>query len=265
VRPLAALVLLVVLGGCRESFGVRAQPTASVIRDWNRTLSEVVDDSGRVDFDALEAQRGSLDRFVAWIARGDGMQGKKKADRHPFWLNAWNALVLFQILERGRPDDLRDVDGWMPGPATGFFVETQFEVGPDWLSLAEIRDERLRLRELNFRDHSAMYSGRRDGPPMRPELYVKHRLRDQLIDQMHSWVRHPTRGVTIEDGEVVFPIEFDWYAWDFAFTTNGLDICEIAARQAGEARENELRALSKAGCPNRFRPADWRLDDASAD
>ncbi len=235
----------------------------SVLRDWNRTLSEVVDDDGRVDFDALDDRRDSLDRFVAWLARGDGLMGKKKADRHPFWLNAWNALVLFQVLERGRPADLTDVDGWMPGPATGFFVETQFQVGPDWVSLAEIRDERLRLRELNFRDHSAMYTGRSDGAPMRPELYVKHRLREQLIDQMHTWVRHPTRGVTIDDGTAVFPIEFDWYAWDFEFTTAGLDPCEVAARQAEQPLEGELRALSAEGCPRRFRPADWHLDDAS--
>lgn len=259
MHPLLAIALL---SGCRTSFESSGNPRVAS-RTWEAMLGHVVTEDGLVDYDAIEADREPLDDFVAWIARGDAMRGKKKADHHAFWLNAYNALVIFQVLERGRPASVLDVDGWIPLPGSGFFVETQFQVGDDWLSLSEIEHERVRMKELNYRDHAALNCASMGCPPLLDELYVKPKLRDQLTSQMERWVNDPVRGVRVEDGVAVFSPIFDWYAFDFEFTSAGDDPCTIAASHAREPLHTQLVDLAEAGCPRRFASYDWSLNDAS--
>lgn len=247
--------------GCRETLVSHGHPRGAGPA-WEATLERIVQPDGTVDYDALEADRSGLDDYVAWIASGQEMRGKKKADHHDFWLNAYNALVIFQVLERGRPASVMDVDGWLPVPGSGFFLETQFQVGVDALSLSEIEHERVRMKELNYRDHAALNCASLGCPPLRPELYVKERLKEQLTEQMDLWMADREKGVRVEDGVAVFSPIFDWYAFDFEFTSGGLNPCEIAAQHTVGPIRDELAALGRTGCPHRFMGYDWRLNDA---
>jgi len=247
--------VLFLLLGCRETLSAKGDPRRA-IPAWSRTLEQIVTEDGLVDYDLLEANRESLDDYVAWIERADALKGKKKADHHAFWLNAFNALVLFQVLERGRPASVRDVDG--------FFVWTQFPIGWDHISLSEIEHERIRMRELNYRDHAAMNHGTMSSAPLRNELYVKPRLREQLTGDIERWLTDPIRGVKIDAGTAVFPAEFQWYRFDFEFTSGGDDPCTVAARHVGAPLRGQLHELARVGCPHRFQDYDWRLNDASS-
>src|SRR5690349_21816564 len=81
---------------------------------WTRVLKASVDGSGRVDFNALIAAHKDLDRYVAWIY-------ERSPERYPehyrtrahvvaFHLNAYNALVLYNLLQAGLPASLSGTD-----------------------------------------------------------------------------------------------------------------------------------------------------------
>ncbi len=249
--------------GCRPVLEpVVPEPSGDPSDEWEALLGRVVVD-GMVDYDALEADRGPLDDYVAWLA-----SPKRRAHRsnplHAFWLNAYNALVLYSVLEDGRPESVLDVNGWIPRPGSGFFYERAFRVQDYSVSLWEIEHERLRGRVMDFRDHGALNCASRSCPPLRPELYTTKNLEQQLKDQMGVWVDDPVRGVRVEGGVAHFSAIFEWFAHDFDFLTAGDDLCTTAARFASGPRARKLRALAHRGCPHTFDPYDWSLNDASS-
>jgi hypothetical protein len=238
-------------------------PEQEPAEEYASLLEEVVTDDGYVDYAKLEADRRPLDRYVAWLSGENPLRGKQTGDHHAFWLNAYNALALFEVLERGRPATVLDVKGWLPMLGAGFFRETQFKVEDDWLTLGEIQDERLRWMELDLRDQAAMTRASRSGPPMRKELYTRGDLERQLRDQMRRWLDDDDRGVRVEDDRAVFNPIFQWYARDFDFFSAGKDICEIASNYTSAKKSRELSDLSERGCPHAFFDYDWRLNDAT--
>lgn len=254
-----ALVLLLA-AGCRERLtaSVDAPGAREAARAWEAALTEVVRADGTVDYRALAERREALDGYVAWL--GEPRTPARSAPRHAFYLNAFNALVLFQVLERGVPTSVRDVPGWLPGDASGFFYETEFLVDGRGTSLHELRDELLRFKVLDFRDHAALVDGTASSPPLRPTLYTPEGLDKQLKAQMTRWV--DGGAVTVDGAEAVFHPRFETYAYDFSFQTAGDDLCTIAARFATGDRREGLRRLAAHGCPHRFASVDWRLNDA---
>jgi hypothetical protein len=250
--------------GCRGVVApVVDAPAVDPGEAWEATLREVVTADGLVDYDALEARRGSLDAYVAWIAR-DRARVDRENTQHAFWLNAYNALVLYGVLHDDRPASVLDVDGWLPFEGSGFFYERAFIVQREPVSLWEIEHERLRGRVMDFRDHAALNCASRSCPPLRGELYRVQGLEEQLRDQMGRWIDDDARGVRIEDGQAVFNPIFDAFAWDFSFLSAGEDLCTLTSRFAASEKAAQLVRLAEAGCPHRFFEYDWSLNDASA-
>jgi len=258
-----ALLLLLPLA-CRQSMVSTAVSDDEAVADWTLLYSWVVTDDGLVDYDALEADRDVLDRYVSMLADNDSWRGRATKDWHARWLNAYNALTMFQVLERGRPDSVLTPRRLLPMSGAAFFIETQFKLGPDWLSLSEIEHQRVRQKELDIRDHAALNCASMSCPPLSRALYRSGSLRAQLDNQMTRWVMDPKRGVRIEEGQAVFNPIFDWYGRDFHFWTVEMDLCAIAAQYANGKKKAALNTLSASGCPHRFFEYDWTLNDASA-
>lgn len=248
---------------CREPMPPRVPAARDAVQRWDLALRAVVTDDGLVDYDALDSRRDDLDVFVAFLARPTTLAGPLKTERHAFWINAYNALTLYQVLERGRPASVLDVPGWLPIPGSGFFLETEFAVGHERLSLSDIEHERVRMLELDYRDHAALNCASRSCPPLRAGLYDQPNLASQLDEQMRRWIADPERGLRIESDVVVFSPIFEWYAKDFAFFSAGEDLCTLAARYADPPLADALRDRAAAGCPHRFFSYDWSLNDAS--
>lgn len=230
---------------------------------WNATLQRVVTEDGLVDYERLRDERQSLDDYVAWLALPARQGGRIKADRHAMWINAYNALTLFQVLERDLPGSVLDVEGWLPMSGSGFFLETTFVVGGQTVSLSDIEHEKLRLRELDLRDHAALNCASASCPPLRAGLYPDDGLNAALDEAMARWVDDDARGVRIEGDQVVFSPIFEWYARDFASWGHGRSLCGIAADYASGAKKAALQGLDREGCAHRFGSYDWSLNRAS--
>jgi len=261
MRPL--LIALIALTGCRRT--MEADPALPASKEavgaWGDALAKIVTDDGYVDYTALEQQRIPLTNYVAWLASEEAWEGRVTKDWHAQYLNAYNALVLFQILERGKPPNVREVRDWIPVDGAAFFHFTQFELGVEFLTLSEIENERLRWKEMDYRDHAALNCAARSCPPMRPELYRTGQLKDQLEDQMSHWVMDDARGVRFDGDKALFNPIFDWYARDFSFFSVGEDLCTIASHYATGEKQLILEGLAAKGCPHAFYPFDWALNE----
>lgn len=256
------LTLLVALAACRPVMAPNTTPPkADPTSLWSETLSKVVTPDGMVDYDLLEAEREHLDAYVAWIARPRRVA--RDNPQHAFWLNAYNALVMYAVLEDGRPASVLDVSGWLPRPGSRFFFERAFIVQGQPTSLWEIEHERLRGRTMDIRDHAAMNCASASCPPLRPSVYRATQLDKQLKEQMAIWMADEARGVRVRRNQAWFSPIFQWFAHDFSFFTAGDDLCTTAARFSEGDRKDTLEALAEQGCPHGFFEYDWSLNDAS--
>ncbi len=261
MRLVAAALLL---SACKETMLPTVEPPkTSPVPAYAALLTEVVTQDGYVDYDRLEARRKPLDDFVAWMAYSRPWRYERPVDRPADYLNAYNALVLYQVLERGRPRSVLEVQGWFGPPGTKFFLTTQFQIGRERVSLSEIEHERVRNTLLDYRVHAAMNCASASCPPLRRDLYTRRGLGLQLREQFARWIADD-RGLYFEGDHVVFNPIFDWFARDFWFWSAGESLCEIARRHAVGLRQRNLTIAEERGCPHRFFDYDWSLNDAKA-
>ena len=231
-------------------------------RLWNDTLPQILADNGQVKYEELQTHREALEGFVHWLAEPKRPQKHlKKADRHAFWINAFNALLLFQIVERDLTS-VDEVEGWLPLEDSGFYVETDFWVDGQRISLAEIRDERLRLRKYDPRDHAALIDGSPTSPPLRAALYHENSLDQALTEAMRRVINDPRTGVDVLDGVALFPPIFQAFPTDFLRFTTADSLCAYAVEFADPPLREPLEALARTGCPVKFRSRERSLNRA---
>ncbi len=264
IRIAPTCILLLASAGCKQTLLAPEVDHTDALKRYEGLLRQVVTDDGYVDYDVLADNREPLDAFVAWLAEGKPWENHGVNDRHNIYLNAYNGLVLYQLLERGMPRSVNDVGSLVPTRGAGFFWATQFDFGIERLSLNEIEHERIRMSAMDFRSHAAMNRGARSSPPMRNELYDRSdsKLQRQLREQMNRWVDDDERGVRIVDGIAVFNPMFEWYARDFEFWSAGLGLCELAARYASPTKRRRIDEIREKGCPHEFFEFDWSLHEA---
>jgi hypothetical protein len=90
-----------------------SSPVADPQKAWASVLSRYVDPNGKIDFAALSHDRGELDAYVAWIASvspaNTPASFPNQDAKLAYYLNAYNALAMYNVLESGMPKDLNAV------------------------------------------------------------------------------------------------------------------------------------------------------------
>lgn len=226
-----------------ELYALQAFP----LDDWRGVLQAFVDDEGRVDYEALLADRGDLDRFVA-LLRDVGPRTRpelfpSEADRLAYYLNAYNALVLFDVLDHWPLESPRDV-------RLRFFYTTRFLVDGAKTNLYELENHVIRRLFDEPRIHFALNCASLGCPKLPREPFEAARLEEQLARETHRFLSEP-RNVTVEDGAIVVSELFDWFDEDFP--PSPLDWLRA---------HPSLSALQKVpvDAPLRTRPWDWAIN-----
>jgi len=259
----AALLFVVMLFGCRETLYPKVStPEQSPTLAWGKVLSKAVDANGDVDYDYIRAHRRPLDDYVSWVARPDGGKFRSPVVSHAFWLNTYNALAIFQVLERDISNTICAVPTLWPGRCAGPNWATDFEIGGTYQSLWEIYNERVISAFQDYRDLAAMNPGVRSGPPVRAGLYTPEELKAQLNGQMAKWMAHKRRGVRLDRDEAVFNEVFQRYRFELDLFTDGRDLCSLGQIYTSGEKATALSKLSERGCPHRFAKFDRRLNAA---
>ena len=109
---------------------------------WTDVLTRSVDISGRIDFASLARDRAGLDLVVAFIALNDP---SSRPDMFPdrnarlaYYINAYNALAMFGVVDEGVPRSLGGLKKVM------FFYFRKFDVGVSRISLYDLENKVIR-------------------------------------------------------------------------------------------------------------------------
>ncbi|MEL6183782.1 MAG: DUF547 domain-containing protein [Myxococcota bacterium] len=234
------------------------------LNDWRQTLATAVHPGG-VDYATLREQRDPLLRFVKAMST----HGPKTApdafptepERLAYYLNAYNALVLYSVVVHQPPSSIRDVHGlFEPAPGFGFFYAQGFELDGERVNLYDLENSTIRSLG-DARIHAAINCASASCPPLRSDPFHAARLDAELDAAARDWLSNGA--LRIAPDALELSAIFDWYAEDFethARALGGEDTMDwIDHHLSGEAQLS-FRAARSAGRPVRFLPYDWSLN-----
>jgi len=180
---------------------------------WTKVLTRYVDDAGRIDFDSLRQNHADLDRVVAFIAAVDpDSQPQRFPDKHSrlaFYINAYNALAMYGVVQAGVPESLGGLMKF-----TFFYLRT-FTVGGKSISLYRFENDVIRpLGEERI--HFALNCMVISCPRLPREAFSAAKLDAQLDAAARAFIGE-TRNVWPDPRkrEVWLSAIFDFYIEDF--------------------------------------------------
>ena len=190
---------------------------ASSIGEWEATWAKVltrhVDDSGRIDFDSLRENHADLDLVVAFVAAVNPVtQPRQFPDKHSrlaFYINAYNALAMYRVVQAGVPESLGGLRKFT------FFRRRTFAVGGKSISLYKLENDvirRLGDERIHFALNCMVVSC-----PRLPRVAFSAAALDGQLDTAARKFIEDTRNVWIDHAnrEVWLSAIFDFYAADF--------------------------------------------------
>lgn len=200
--------------------GAPPAPTSGPdVRAWARVLEKYAKDGG-VDYAGLRKDRADLDAFLASVAAADPASWSP-AEKAAFWINAYNAQVLYYRLDRA--PDLESVQ-----PGDPFFSKLTSEVAGQPRTLDEI-ETALRSRK-DPRVHFALACPAASCPGLRPEPYRAEALDSQLTSQTRDFLANPRKGLRYDPQSNTLYLSpvFKQYAGDFTGSSSILALFSFA-------------------------------------
>ncbi len=151
-----------------------ASATGTIHAPLDEILTHCVDAHGDVNYVALATDVAQLDAYLS------DMQGRIPAPaaasdpaavsaEKAFWINVYNAAALRNVITAGVPESVSDVPDFFTRPAFA------------GLSLAQIRDDKLRARFHDPRIHMALTYCARGGPALENHAFVADDLDWRLM------------------------------------------------------------------------------------
>ncbi len=185
--------------------------------EWTGVLERFVDNQGLVDYAGLSRDRGALDRYLASLASSSPdsspSQFPARDDQLAYWLNAYNALVIAGVLERG----VDTMSVWGDGLfGIGFFTVERGTLGGRRWSLKHLEDDVVRDRFRDPRIHAALNCASVSCPRLMRRAFDGATLQKDLAAAMTEFVaderncRFDAATRTVRLSKI-----FDWFTRDF--------------------------------------------------
>ncbi len=233
---------------------------------WTDVLAHVVRDD-RVDYEALRLHRPALQTVVCGVANSRE-ELSSPTEELAFLINAYNALVLYAVLQTEVTTSVHDVRvPLVPIDGYGFFYSLYFEVRGERVNLYGLEHQEIRARFADARIHAALNCASASCPPLSSEPYDAADLDSQLQRVATAFVSSPAH-VRLNHGlqRIELSSLFEWYDADFASHARAMGAGETSIDWIAEHATPEVaQALRRArddGWPVDFVTYDWSLNAA---
>ncbi len=176
--------------------------------DYGRLLKKYVTPSGvryaewKANAEDIKALQAVVDGIAAAPA-----SGAKSKEQLAFHINAYNAWILHEALEKYPTKSVKDA-------LFTFFTSNRITVAGEKMSFNKLEKEIIRPRFNEPRIHFALNCASRSCPPLRNDPYSAAELEGQLEQQTRAYINSP-RGVQVNKENVQLSKIFDWYKEDF--------------------------------------------------
>lgn len=235
---------------------------------WNGALGRWAH-AGGVDYDAVRSEEQDLRRFVATLGvtgpRSTPERFVTEPERLAYYINAYNALVLFAVVDNWPIATVHDVRGWLdPRAGFGFFYGLRFELDGESINLYDLENDVIR-GFVDARIHAALNCASKSCPALAPHAFEPTAL-DAQLDEVTRVFCSTAPHVSVDDqtGEIRLSAIFEWYRADFEEHARRLGqpatiedfISTFAAPQTAAA----LARARSADFEVVFQPYDWALN-----
>lgn len=226
-------------------------------------LQRFVDKSGRVDYGGLRLSHAGLDKYLGQIAQTSPENDKSlfptPAHRAAYWINAYNACVLKQVIESNITDAVGDS---IPSEQK-FFKLTKFVAGGETMSLSAMQD--LAHASGDARVFFLLCKGAMGSPRLRNSVITGEQY-EKVAEEAAVEFCNEERNVTIgprnadnPGGSVTLSKLFDDHAGEFVQYARGRGVANASIRDAVNLwRKKETRVPLNAN--DYFRPFDAALN-----
>lgn len=247
--PIVPLLLLLAAAACSVRVPPPKTPAAGADprKAWASVLSRSVDDTGKIDFVGISKDRADLDTFVAWVASTSPATAPNafpnKEAKLAYYVNAYNALAMYNVLASGMPKDLNAVK-------VRFFYSSKLMIGGQEMSLYDLENKVVRPMG-DPRVHFALNCMVRGCPRLPREPFRADQL-DMELEACAQYFLNESRNVQVDaDKQTVrFSQILQFYTEDFLKKAPSL----IA--YANRYREAKIPETYKV----EFIPYDWTLN-----
>lgn len=178
----------------------------------DEALEGRVDAQGHIDYRGLQADRGALDAFLAYVARvspqSDPQLFPTRESRLAYYINAYNALAIRGVIDRPGLTSVDDIK-------IAFFFYTRYDVGGRKLDLYRLENKVIRPMFDDPRIHFALNCQSVGCPVFPPTAFHPDGIDDVLDAQTEAFVSDPDNVRQNADGSWEVSQIFQWYARDF--------------------------------------------------
>jgi len=207
------LLLCLLCSGTATAREVWPLSAGAITTQTSAFLQKFVDKDGKVNYAGIQRNPAQLDDLLNNIAHFDVAKAEM-ADQYAFYLNAYNVLVIGEIVRDYPLTSVQD----MPG----FFNKNRMDVGGEKLTLDQIETDKLRKIYDDPRLHFALVCGTNSCPRLNRTAYVGKQLFVQLNNQAKLALLDPNYVRVDETGKLVkLPEIFKWYEADFSASGTG--------------------------------------------
>ncbi|MCX2741132.1 DUF547 domain-containing protein [Pontibacter anaerobius] len=197
---------------------------------------------GLVNYKSLRQEQAELEELVRQVAAYD-VSTASVAEKKAFYLNAYNLLVLHQVLANYPLHSVTEVEG--------FFDRQKYKVAGQSITLNQLEKQKLLAPYQDARIHFALVCAAKSCPPLLNEAYTPERVEQQLEEQAkrtlqsQAFIRVQPKNKRVLVSEI-----FKWYKDDF------LKAAPSIRAYINRYRNLPLPASYKLG----YYTYDWRLN-----
>ncbi len=217
---------------------------------FDRLLRDHVTETGMVHYDALAAERGTLEEYLRSITAAD-LEEYGREELLALLINAYNGYTLDWIVQNLPIRSIKDTsDPWKGERCT---------VGGHRVSLDFLEHQLLRAQGLfdEPRVHFGVNCASKGCPPLRNRAFTGGHVREELEGAVRSALSQPSQ-LRVDGERVLVNQIFSWFGEDFR--RDGKTLSEFLAPRAPAAAAEILGEEGDAAIS--FIDYDWSLNAA---
>jgi hypothetical protein len=270
----SGISFFIVLWGWNQNLTpeTQAHSASSVTDAWQEFLQGVVE-NGAVNYAVARERRAELERIVAAYAEsGPELTPElfsEPASRFAWYLNAYNALVLYAVLATGVQQSIHEVTvPVVPLPGYGFFYSLYFDFDGERINLYQLEHEVIRGQFVDARLHAALNCASASCPPLQPFAFRAENLEVQLAQvatnmaSVAPWMRVDAAAQTVHLSSIYL-----WYQSDFEAHATAVGAGNTVMHWIRFHTEPELHGLLDQAIAEQWaivhETYDWSLNQAS--
>lgn len=199
--------------------------------------------NGKVNYSGFR-NSSAFTGYLESIA-GTSLDGMSTNEKLAFWVNAYNALVIKNVLDNPGIKQPLDVPG--------FFDKKKFTAAGRSVTLNQIENDIIRPTFREPLIHFGLVCAARSCPPLINRAYTAANVRSQLAANARAYLAD-TKQNRFADGTLYLSKIFEWYKADFGGDEAGL---RAFAKQYGPA---SMKDGIQDATPVAFNEYDWTLN-----